>query len=386
MKSVCYYTMGHPLISRRVGGAEIQLYLIGKELQKTGWTTHYLVDDEGQPDRLVREGQVLHKVRTFKRSTEELLAAAPAFAANALLTYDHPFFSSVLDRFTTDIYHQRGSNIATGYFAHHANKVGRPFVFTIASSEDCSLTGNVWRGLFRSTVKKRLYLYGIRNARVIIATANYLARSMAKLLPDADIRLIPSGHPVPERLPAKADPPFAIWVGRTADYKFPTVFVQLAKALPEHKFVLVGAMSEGDLIGRTYDAYAATMAEAAKVPNLRILPFQPLDKVNEMIARAAVLVDTSDVAGFPNTFIQAWLRRTPVASLSIDPDDVMKRRDIGINAGGSFDKLVESVRILLEDRRENGKIGARALAYAKANHDIRVTGKRHDALYRELME
>jgi len=101
-----------------VGGAEVQLYLIGKELQKLGWETHYLVSDEGQPDVLIKEGQILHKVKRFRRSLYDMIKAAPFLALNAFLTYEHPFFSKVLSSFEADIYHQRGSSIATGYFAH----------------------------------------------------------------------------------------------------------------------------------------------------------------------------------------------------------------------------------------------------------------------------
>ncbi|MEM4389306.1 MAG: glycosyltransferase family 4 protein [Candidatus Micrarchaeia archaeon] len=385
-KSVCYYTMGHPLVSRRVGGAEIQLYLIGKELQRLGWQTHYLVDDEGQPETIVRKGQILHKVRTFKRSLWDLVEAAPFFALNSFLTYSHPFFTRVLNSFKADIYHQRGSNIATGYFAHHAKKNARPFVFSIAHIDDCTLSGNMWRGFFRNTIKKRLYLYGLKNANVIIATAEYLRKAMAQCMPNADIRIIPSGHPVPKSLPKKSDPPFAVWVGRTADYKFPMQFIELAQKFPHYKFVMVGAIQEKDIMGKTYNIFAKTLELAKKTENVEILPFQSLEKVNAIIARASVLVDTSDSAGFPNTFIQAWLRKTPVVSLNVDPDEVLCKEKIGFHAKGDFNKLIETTRMLLEDTKLNRKIGTRAFAYARKHHDIRMTAKKHHELYRELIE
>jgi len=243
----------------------------------------------------------------------------------------------------------------------------------------------MWRGIFRNVIKKRLYLYGLKNADVIIGTAEYLCHGMRQLMPNADIRLIPSGHPVPKSLPKKSDPPFAIWVGRTVDYKFPIQFAELARRLPQYRFVMVGATQEQDIIGRSYDVTAETYTYAKKIKNLEVLPFQPLDRVNELIARASVLVDTSGSAGFPNTFIQAWLRKTPVVSLNIDPDEILCRKGIGFHTRSNFDELVERVKFLLDDKKMNKKIGARAFKYAKKNHDIRITAKKHDELYQELL-
>ncbi len=45
-------------------------------------------------------------------------------------------------------------------------------------------------------------------------------------------------------------------------------------------------------------------------------------EVNAELANAHVLVNTSLYEGFPNTFIQAWMRRTVVVSLNVNPDGI----------------------------------------------------------------
>ena len=51
-----------------------------------------------------------------------------------------------------------------------------------------------------------------------------------------------------------------------------------------------------------------------------------MDETNREISQAHVLVNTSLYEGFPNTFIQAWLRAVPTISLNVDPDGVIEGR------------------------------------------------------------
>ena len=63
--------------------------------------------------------------------------------------------------------------------------------------------------------------------------------------------------------------------------------------------------------------------------------------------RAKVLVNTSDVEGFPNSYLQAWIRGVPVVTL-IDPDAVIEREGLGI-AARSPDQTPDAIRHLLRD-------------------------------------
>ncbi|MFH1447869.1 MAG: glycosyltransferase family 4 protein [Candidatus Micrarchaeota archaeon] len=375
MKKVCYYVMGHPLLSKNIGGAEIQLHYIGKELQSNGWETHYIVDDEGKDFPKEAGGQFIHPIKSFRKSKYGLLRLSPYLLANTLFTYNRPDFDGALDQINPDIVHQRGSSIVTGYFASWAERNNKPFVFSIAHIDDCTLKGNLWAGISRQLLKKRLYLYGLSKARIIIATADYLKEAMGKLLPDADIRVIRSGHPMPNEKPKKKDT--VVWVSRAVSYKFPGEFISLAKKLPQYNFEMIGGITE-------HEEFESVMARTGKLDNLHILGFLPQEQVNNHISEAKLLVDTSDSAGFPNTFIQAWLRHATVVSLSLDPDELLSGAGVGV-LSGSPEKLTEDVRQLMENERERKGIAKRAFKYAKRNHDIKRTGEAHLKLYREII-
>ena len=99
--------------------------------------------------------------------------------------------------------------------------------------------------------------------------------------------------------------------------------------------------------------------------------------MNAWLARSSIFVNTSlPREGFPNTFIQAWLRSVPVVSLNFDPDDINTAQDIGFLSKTS-DNLERDVRVLLSSEQMRLEMGARAKLFSLANFHTPVT----DAVY-----
>ena len=79
------------------------------------------------------------------------------------------------------------------------------------------------------------------------------------------------------------------------------------------------------------------------------------------------MVNTSDFEGFPNTFIEAWMRGVPVISLNVDPDNILERKKIGFHSR-TYNKLCKQLTFLMNNESVRNEMGMRAYQYAKAYH------------------
>jgi len=130
--------------------------------------------------------------------------------------------------------------------------------------------------------------------------------------------------------------------------------------------------------GKTEDhqLYQNTKNAARKLPNLTFHGFVPHNQVYELFRRASVLVNTSTIEGFPNTFLEAWLHYTPVVSLSVDPDRIIETENLGF-CSGTFEQLVSDVEALLENPRLREKKAENARIYVEKEHDIRKIANKY---------
>jgi hypothetical protein len=63
------------------------------------------------------------------------------------------------------------------------------------------------------------------------------------------------------------------------------------------------------------------------------------------------------------------MRRVPVVSLTVDPDTVLVRENIGF-CSGTFKNLCHDVRRLLENLTLREEMGIRAHRFATENHSV----------------
>ena len=124
---------------------------------------------------------------------------------------------------------------------------------------------------------------------------------------------------------------------------------------------------------------------ARKLANLRWHGFVPYHKVNEYFRRAALFVNTSSIEGFPNTFIQAWAHYTPVVSLSVDPDKIIRNENLGF-CSGTFKQLVSDVTTLLENEDLRRTMGENARRYVEREHDVRKIVEKYIDIFEKLNE
>jgi glycosyltransferase involved in cell wall biosynthesis len=146
------------------------------------------------------------------------------------------------------------------------------------------------------------------------------------------------------RRPEFAERDSVLWVGNIRALKRPELLLEAAGKLPLLQFHIIGGPMPG-----SESLYAAVRAQAAQLANVRFHGPVPYHEVGEFYERARVFVGTSEIEGFPNTYLQAWSRGTPVAAF-LDPEQLIARNGMG-RAVTSVSELCEAIATLNGDAR-----------------------------------
>jgi glycosyltransferase involved in cell wall biosynthesis len=263
----------------------------------------------------------------------------------------------------------RGSTLSVGglYSILH----GKKFIFRAASTLDAELTLKKGRGLLDAGfLAWGFHLLFVRNANVIVTNAKCVADAFRRHLPRKTVLVIPNGLEIesPETMQAS----HVLWLGRMHRVKNPSMFVKLAKELPDIPFIMSGS---GPLHQQIAD-------EASKVPNLMLTGTVSGEQKRKLLGSAFALVNTSLAEGFPNTLIEAGINRVPYISF-VDPDEVICGYELGYHVR-SFQELTEKTALLVRDRALRAKIGSNIRRYVEKNHDIKKSVSEYENLVRSL--
>jgi glycosyltransferase involved in cell wall biosynthesis len=335
------------------GGAEVQLYYLATTLATL-------------PD--VRVSMVVERPRTGPVRGEidgvAMRFIRPTPMLDRLREYlpvpSWPYLATLI-HFGADVVLQRGGAVLTVDAALAARVTRVPFVFMVAHDWDCSRQHTSGR----RRVSGRSYLWALRRAALVIAQTDDQAQLLRRWH-TIEAPVLRSGLPgtaLAER-PGGADSPI-LWVGRCLVWKRPEAFLSLAELLPHRRFVMVCPPYEGE------EALAEQIrTRASALSNLEFIPFVPFRDTADLFATAGIFVNTSIAEGFPNTFMQAARVGTPIASLSVNSDDVIRRQGIGVIGEDSVSTLAKRIDALLADRTEWQATAAAAHRYFAANHDL----------------
>lgn len=265
----------------------------------------------------------------------------------------------LLKKIKPDIIYNRVGTALTGGAAYYAQKNHCPFVFHIAHDQDVQLQAMPWNKPVLIPEFK-LMCYGIQRADAIIAQTQFQA---GQLLQNYGRRatIISNGHPVPEDAAKNNDIIKVLWIANWKAIKQPEIFVKLAEEIDNNEKIHFVMLGRNDGYGE--------LINLANKKNIEVRGEIPNEQVNELLANSHILVNTSQSEGFSNTFIQAWMRRVPVVSLQVDPDNILQREKIGF-CSGNFEKLVEDTKRLITDHNLRDSIGHRAREYAIEHHSL----------------
>jgi glycosyltransferase involved in cell wall biosynthesis len=219
----------------------------------------------------------------------------------------------------------------------------------------------------------------IRACAAHVCNTKSLQHKIQPWFPRKRIRTIYNGQPVPpQQAVHQQSSGQVIWVNNLKRWKQPEVLIDLARRLPQFRFVMIGRMAEGSY-GKDLQR---ALGQASS--NLQYLGPKPIGEVNTLISQSDLLLYTSrPLEGFGNSFLQAWFRGVPTVSLSFDLDGILEREGVG-RCSRAFEQLVLDVKELMEDETTRAEMGRRAREYAVGYHSAEKMVADYEALFREV--
>lgn len=332
-----------------VGGAEVQQALQIRALKAEGYRVSVLVKDDGQASVIACDGITLHKIPSDRgrglRGTRFL----------------YPRMTDViglLRRIDPDVVFLQAAGEQLAAAALYARLAGKRLVYAGASDPDFQ-TGALpgmsrWHSL--------LYRLGLRGAHDILVQ-NESQRGMLARNFGRHGRLVQNGYAEANPDPAAFDG-HILWAATVKPLKRPDLFIELARRLPGRRCVMVGGP------GLTPDAQAffdGVRRAAIGVDNLEIIGHVPFEQVWRWFDGAALVVNTSDYEGLPNTFLQAWIRGTPTLSF-VRPES--SPGVTGTIACVDIDDMAARAWRLTTDRVEWTRASQACRAHFEAHHGL----------------
>lgn len=359
----------YPVFSGRseyavAGGAEVQQRQIIHLLRDHGYETGIITLNFGQPPgREVIDGVVVDKLPTVgNRGIKGLRFIHPRLTD----------YLPLLDQQRPDIIYTRTAGGQVAACAYHAWRRGCKLVY--AGANDMEFGRERIPGV--SDRDTHLFRWGLKRADAVVAQNREQSESLQRHW-GRDAVVIPNTLEDPLHQPASFDGPVLL-VGTVKPLKRPELFVRLAQAVPDRQFRIVGG-PPGDEEGRRY--YDVIRQAAAAVPNLKLVGFVPYRQVGAEFDGAAVLVNTSETEGFPNTFLQAWLRGVPTLSF-VAPSGAGGQS--GTMQAEDFDHMVQLLQQLTHDRSFWQRASDRGHSQYLAEHTSAAAVQAYEALIARL--
>ena len=268
-----------------------------------------------------------------------------------------------------DVYVAFGANEATAELARFCKAHGSAFVLFVAS--DCAFDALVYEGSLQADaygVPGHYAWYALHNAHAV-AVQTERQQLLFRELEGREATLIRNPALSTVREPARLAPQYGgrmLWVGRVDPNKRHDEALMLARALPHRPMIMV--CNNLPALGET----ARDDLQRA-LPNLMLADQVALPDMDALFRFSDVVVNTSVVEGFPNTFLQAGMFGIPIVSMAVDPDRMLSRHGCGRVADGTRDGLARAVEGLLTSPTEYASAAAASARWIRERHD---TGER----------
>lgn len=352
-RRICFYSeYAYPLLARSdvefAGGAEAMVVRLARALARADWDVSMVTCDYGQPPVETLDGVTV--LRAF-RPRQGL----------PVLRFFHPRLSlaaAALARADADLYYVCGSGMPAGLTCDVAKLRGAAFVLHMMTDYDVIAAPPAGVGV----THRGWYLRALRRADRVLAQTEFQRGELLRNF-GVESEVLPNLMEIPPVAVDAGQEGFVFWNATYKRSKRPEWFLQLARDLPGHRFVMAGIVPPPPI---THEPWDEARAAARELPNLEVHGFLPEAGLTALRRRAALVVHTSPVEGFSNVLLETWAAGLPTVS-GVNPDGLVTREGLGAYAP-DYGSLLASVRSLMADPAARREAGARARRYAEAHH------------------
>ena len=341
----CYDLLVGAAVPRYLGGIEKQLVSLAQGLVESGKRVAFITYDHGQEDEIVCDGITIYK------------SYAPT-AGLPFLRFVHPRMTlhwRAMRKADAAVYLQMGAGSETGVTALGCRKSGK-FVYLVASDADCAKKLSMLPRLR----ERLLYKYGLYAAVDVVAQSrrqqvmlNNSFSIHAKLLPLPCSWAIPDADYVAKVFLGQSVN--ILWVGRIVEIKRLEWLLDAAEQCPEYHFDVVGTPNADSVY------FDGIRKRIESMKNVTMHGRVSDAALSDLYARAGLLCCTSEVEGFPTTFLEAWNLGLPVLT-TFDPDGIVEKNAVGCVVD-TREQLIVTMRKLFSDPAEWCRLSVNARTF-----------------------
>jgi glycosyltransferase involved in cell wall biosynthesis len=343
-----------------IGGAEVQLFNLAKYFSYK-YQVNIITGDWGQESDYERFNSVkVWKSFSLDKKFKNYIKA-PFLLWKRMAQID------------AAVYIISSAGVEVGLVGFFCKITRKKFIYRTAHEVDCNgeyIKNNGWRG--------KLYQYGLRNANVVV-TQNI---EHQKLLLKKEIKsvVIRNSFEIANRNVSIDNKKYIFWLARCDDWKNPEMFMDIVRKFPEEQFIMISPRSS-----KEDNLFNSVKKEALVINNLKFIERVAFFESQKYYDEAKLFIGTSEFEGFPNTYIQACLGRTPIVSYKVNPDNFVTKNNLGYCADGDFEIMLQQIKKILEDNTDWREKSDNAFAYAQESHNISINGKKWDSAISNLI-
>ena len=356
MKLVCIFPKDSEALfnkksGRTFGGANIQMYLIARELsnhssiETFSFIPNYdeICFDESDRFNLIRtfseKDTVLKKFWTYHKRIQEI---------------------------KPDVIIQRGLTLFSCLLAFYCRAFRIKFVFMFAHDIES-------HGLYQKNQKRcALFPLLLRSAYLLIVQNEYELNNLQGYHQDGRIKLLKKGIDL-SRIPEGREKMYdCIWIARCERWKNPELFIDLADANRSLRFLMICSRAAGK-----EDYFNEVRHRTSAVENLKFIDFVDYQEIYKLLAESRIFCLTSDLEGdWPMTVLEAAASRLPILSLKLNYGNLFSHYRAGFYCNGDVAIMNRRLKELIDNRDVYQRMSDNASQYIEENHDIKTNVER----------